>query len=759
MSKRHSRRHPAATVVVSDGSSRERSALAWVSAASIGLFVALAWPVIDGKTYAGDDLDHFHLPLRHFYWQCLQNGDSFDWLPNIFCGFYLTGEGQIGTYHPWHWLLYRWLPFEVAFNLEVFASYPFLFAGMTGFLRRTGRSWPAALFGAMTFTFSGFCLLHFMHINGIAIVAHIPWLLWAIDVAARDNRPRRRLLAWTAISLLTASQILLGYPQYVWMSFLAEVFWACLVSSGRGRIGLLARLAATLLVGALLGAVQLLPTYDHLANSDRTALGGSVAHFLPLNPLNVIQLVAPYLLPYRVYGGNTHESGLYVGAIPLMLLAWLFARRSELGPERKLTLAMAAFGGVALLLAFGQYGLIYYLQTWLPIVGNFRVPARYIVLVHFAVTILAAIAFDKWTRAEKSSAGNDRMIWRLTGSSLFVFLVVWLVLPVLTLLFSKEFFFWPLPRSFKELSGPVLVAMIVGLVGPFLISIAAMIVTKARGERWGVTALVLFAAVDLGCYGFTYVIYPRAQTWESMLAAAPPMAPDASRLVTALPRPGQLVFMGNQNILRGARLMDGYAGLLPANRLNYRTVAALRVANAGFVLRSEQLDLDPVPGLQPLKDNDAVFRVPDPLPRFRFVTRAVASHAPAEDLLRIPIESTALVEAPVELDAGSPGTVQLQSERPGALDLRVETPGRQLLVIADRFHAGWQAEVDRQPQPVWRVNGDFMGVAVEPGEHAVRLVFQPLSLAYGRMVSALGAALLASCLLIGSILTRRGRQA
>ena len=101
---------------------RGNAGLAWVSVASIGLFVALAWPVIDGKTYAGDDLDHFHLPLRHFYWQCLQHGDAFDWLPNIFCGFYLTGEGQIGTYHPWHWLLYRWLPFEPAFNLEVFAQ-------------------------------------------------------------------------------------------------------------------------------------------------------------------------------------------------------------------------------------------------------------------------------------------------------------------------------------------------------------------------------------------------------------------------------------------------------------------------------------------------------------------------------------------------------------------------------------------------------------------------------------------------------------
>ena len=33
-------------------------------------------------------------------------------------------------------------------------------------------------------------------------------------------------------------------------------------------------------------------------------------------------------------------------------------------------------------------------------------------------------------------------------------------------------------------------------------------------------ALTIFAAADLGCYGFSYLVYPGAQTFESMLAAA-----------------------------------------------------------------------------------------------------------------------------------------------------------------------------------------------------------------------------------------------
>ena len=87
--------------------------------------------------------------------------------------------------------------------------------------RRLGRS-DAAMLGGLLFTFSSFNLLHFVHPNAVAVIAHIPWLLWAIDVALVDSRRRRVALATALIALLTGSQLLLGYPQYVWFSLLAE---------------------------------------------------------------------------------------------------------------------------------------------------------------------------------------------------------------------------------------------------------------------------------------------------------------------------------------------------------------------------------------------------------------------------------------------------------------------------------------------------------------------------------------------------------
>ena len=183
-----------------------------------------------GRVYVADDLGAFHLPLRNFYSQQLGAGEPFDWNPEMFGGFYLTGEGQAGTYHPLHLFLYRFLPLQTAFDLECLLSYPVMLAGMYVFLLRWRICRPAALFGAMAFTFGGFNLLHFVHPNVVAIVAHLPWLLVAIDVLVRGNNQRVKRLAFAAIALLSGSQLLLGSPQFVLFSLMLEVGYVLWIS-------------------------------------------------------------------------------------------------------------------------------------------------------------------------------------------------------------------------------------------------------------------------------------------------------------------------------------------------------------------------------------------------------------------------------------------------------------------------------------------------------------------------------------------------
>ena len=89
-------------------------------------------------------------------------------------------------------------------------------------------------------------------------------------------------------------------------------------------IAALASLAAASLLGVFIAAVQLLPTFDLLQHSVRSNTDDSLATQGSLHPFNLLQLVAPYLLTNRVVGQNTHELGLYLGAVPWRLPSGIY---------------------------------------------------------------------------------------------------------------------------------------------------------------------------------------------------------------------------------------------------------------------------------------------------------------------------------------------------------------------------------------------------------------------------------------------------
>ena len=86
------------------------------------------------------------------------------------------------------------LPLRTALGWEYLCSYPLMLAGMYFLLRRRLGRRDAAMVGSLAFTFSSFNLLHFVHPNAVAAVAHIPWLLAMIDIVMVDAK--RWKVAW-----------------------------------------------------------------------------------------------------------------------------------------------------------------------------------------------------------------------------------------------------------------------------------------------------------------------------------------------------------------------------------------------------------------------------------------------------------------------------------------------------------------------------------------------------------------------------------
>jgi len=683
------------------------------------LLAALALPFIRGEVYTHDDLGAMHLPLRAFYATCLAQGEAFDWLPHLFGGMYLTGEGQTGAYHPLHLALYRWLPFQVAFDVELLSSYVWMIVGSYLFLRRRLPSAGASLFGALLFTFSGFNLLHLAHMNGVAVVAHLPWLLWATDIALTEEKSWRVVAAEAVIALLLASQLLLGYPQYVWFSIVTlAAYTAYLAYLDEVRKDAWRWLAIALGLGVLCGGVQLLPSFDALEHSARRDAAADYANWGSLAPVNMIQFVAPYLTRTRVVGQNTHELGLYAGAVTIVLAAWLIVSQRCGRRARLLGLASFGFACFALVLAMGEHGGIYDLQHAMPLVGSFRFPCRAIVLVHFALAVVAAVALAEIVRLAALREPTPRRelyaVWGMAALSILTVLWAWLA--------------WD---SAMLATVPLMIA------GPVLVIAAAAAVTALLWNAKGAAfVLVWLAALDLGIYGLSYSAWPHSADFESYIAALPtPPGKPTDRFAGDLSRfDEQSLRMGDQALLAGWQRIDGYLGLEPQRQLDYRQLPALRAASVRWVARTDTSDK--IDGLT--RHNARWLEVPNPLPRVRCVTKTAVASQARSAVAGLPLERMAGVEQAIDLEEGTPGRAAISAERPGMLEIAVETPTRQLLVVADSFHPGWQATVDEQPTAIIRANGDFLGVVVPAGRHDVTLRFTPPSLRGGWALSLLG---------------------
>jgi hypothetical protein len=735
----------------------ERRLLVWLLWAAALLCAAMAIPLFAGRVYVADDLGAYHLPLRAFYAQQLQAGEPFDWLPALFSGFYLSGEGQAGTYHPLHLALYRFLPLTVAFDLELLVSYPLMLWGSYLFLRRWLARRDAALLGALAFTFSGFNLLHFVHPNAVAVVAHWPWLLWALDHALKKRcqtpfpAPFSRAGAFALVSLLLGSEIVIGYPQYVWIGLIFTIPYALFfVAQDIGTIPRWRQAVYLLLAGVaglLLGGIQLIPSIDALSHSTRQSADAAFATSGSLHPLNMVQVVAPYLFATRVVGQNTHELGLYFGAVPLLLCVWLLAQRRNWGHCRPLIVAALWVAGIALLMSFGEHGPGGTWQQHLPMVGKFRFPCRTIVWVYAAVALLAAVAWQRLAEAQADGRRTSNTpLWIVCGASLAAALAAPLIWPQ----FVST---WPLVA-----------------VAPVCFAGAAIaLAAAARGSRVALVALVLLTMLDLGSYGFSYAVLSRTDRLDNY-ARQQDAPPTADRPIVAQPGGDRDAEeqVGNRLLLAGFRRADGYAGLVPAQQLDYRDPLALRVAGVGF--RAEE----PANGgaNRPTTTWQAV---PDPLPPIRLVTRAIVDRggafppdAVAADAAlynpasaHLPFLGAASLDPasytePLDLTPGSPGTITDLDQRAGRLSLTTQTDGRQLLVVAASFHSGWRATSDGRPVPVLQVNRDFLGCVVEPGTHRVTFDFRPFSLRLGKVLSTLGLGLLCAQWVVAEWLRRRG---
>ena len=686
-----------------------RSALWWICLCCGALFLPLLFPVLTGGVFTRDDLAAWHLPFRYVYREALHAGDSFLWTPAVLSGFYLHGEGEAGLTHPLHLLLYRVLPLGPAFNLEIIASYVAMLAGTGLLLLQLGLATEAAWFGGMLFAFSGFTLFNLMHVNHIATIAHAPWILLGAYVLMTSANGTHRAWAFAGVAGAVGSQLLMGNPQYVWLTAIAIGYLTLCVVGAGAPASRAVLLMGAMICGGLVGAIQLLPTLDFARASTRAAWSLDQSVSFSLSPLNLVQLWSPFAFRFRVHAppaeaSIVHEFIVYNGAFCTLSLSWLTMRWRQ-QTRKGLLAVLFLFAAVTLVLAMGRYAGVYSLLARLPGISNFRAPARHLVLFQLALSAIAAIAFeDLIGLVRRGETIPRRRLWPLA-------IPVAISIAATTLASVLERSDWAALHDLL-LSGPLRAA-------PWSVPIVAtafLLMMAARGRRWAVAALIVFAAIDLGFWGYSY-----AYRWGPILSiqklAAGASLPPGSRpgeLIEPMPGGGPV----NLPILSGMRLTSGYNGLEPVSILDPNDPVTERISGVTWRPRGTGWE-----------------SVPDGMPRARLVSESTLSRDIKTDVRTIDVGRVALVSESIPALAGAPGSVRVVNDRPGALVMDTDAEGRQLLVITERFHSGWQATVDGRSRETTRVYGDFLGCVVDRGPHRVTFTFAPDSARQGLRVS------------------------
>lgn len=453
------------------------------------------FPALRGQiVISPDDGVIFNVPLRVAAANLIRAGHLPLWNPYIFSGMPLHGAAQAGLLFPLNWFYLIFSP-PVATNLMMLTTYMVAALGAYLFARRSGADVTGALATSFIWQFSAFLVEQVGHTNVLQTAALLPWVLWAVEGYIANESRRRGLL----LAALVAVLIFAGHQQTsAYALLLTGAYSLVLVrasmGSRRSRSPWSSYLSplALLALGFSLAAVQILPTIELLRNSMRASASYDFFSSFSMPPRFALTMFAPYLfgggngLLFRApYVGPTFfgEYVAYVGLLTIMLalLAVLLQRDAR-------TKFWAIAFVVCLLLAFGRFlpFQLYQLVYHIPILNLFRVPARHLMEVEFALAVLAGrgITVLSTMRREKKSIQQRTVAVAVVGAAvlLLTYLAVTLWRPnefrlgrhaTLTLLRAPELFLpivmaalsvavlWLFNRSHRRRAGFWLLAVLV----------------------------------------------------------------------------------------------------------------------------------------------------------------------------------------------------------------------------------------------------------------------------------------------------------
>ena len=467
-----------------------------------------------------DDGVIFNIPLRVAVANMIRGGHLPLWNPDIFSGMPLFGAAQAGVLFPLNWF-YLVFSAPTATNLMMLSTYMLAALGAYLYARRSGSSIAGAGLTSLVWQWSGFLIGQIGHTNILHTAALLPWLLWAIDgYGATGKRSRGVLLA-----AIIATQVFAGHQQtFAYALLVAAVYAVVMWISHSRRTSQPARSAepaspafdlnghaylrslVLIVAGLLLAAVQILPTLELLRNSMRA--DASYDFFTSFSLPR--RFLWTFFAPFVVGGGDGNLFRApyvgpafyaeYVGYVGLVTIALAIVCVGLKRDARTKFWAVVVVAGLLLALGryapFGFYKIIYAV----PVLNLFRVPARHLMEVEFALAVLAGRGLTAIGETQRLSQATPSFANALQPRILRWVLAAAAIVFVLTCLAITV----GRPANFQlGRSGPVSILRAPELfLPPVMAALSAFALWfYAKGRRRGLALLLVVLALDLCVWG------------------------------------------------------------------------------------------------------------------------------------------------------------------------------------------------------------------------------------------------------------------
>jgi hypothetical protein len=748
----------------SHGTQRDAQAKDWAAIAFITVVVLVAfWKLATMKGLIipddlfGSDLMNENFPYRFSLGRALKAGQFPLWERDIYGGFPLLARAESGVCYPFNLVIFGLFPPYVALNVTILLTLLTAGVAMYFYTREIGTGQLPSIFGAIAFAFCGYLTAHLKHLSMVNAACWLPLALTLLERAISRNHVRP--LLWFGV--VFGLQHLAGNAQSAYYCGVLYLFYFALrlvnhhgrlqsrpdgSNAARSLAGILRDklpwvFAAALLLGSLLAAVQLIPTYEMVSLSQRS--GGVTLEYASqyaYDPHDFWTFFYPYVngdpgeLSYTGSGIFWEDYG-YVGALTLLLASYATLRCWRLWHVRFFSLTAL----VSYVLVLGPNTPVFqYAFEYVPGMNYFRFSTRLLLLTDVSLITLATLGLTRVTQQIAGGAASAAAASvRIRRSQVLQAIGIGFLITDLLYFQTRQN---PIVEAEKWRKPP---------------QTAAIIQRDAS----------LFRAYCVGGVHSHRRMVERAGGWEGNLD----------------PFVEQREFLQpSSNVLYGIASPAGYANLIPnyiidiwgdQNRPGIITRTAstqggvfqpiplfwklMRMYNVKYI--TSFWPFAPAPNLQTLGNygGASFYQNDDLLPR-AYLVGAIVNAADREDALRIlrsdafdPAQSVLLESALPNFrqTANAGGTVEFLRYSSNEAELNVRTHSDAILVFSDSYYPGWVAQVDGHETPIYRANITQRAVAVPAGEHRVLFQFRPTTVLVGFWLSLAALLVFLGCFL------------